>query len=515
MLVIRLRKRDFAFHWLVAVLGTLAAWSLTLVSYSFLPAEITLLKWQLPDYLITSGLIFDQITWIYMLATMTLLLSALLTSAARSGDPDLPRPAWDVLSAALLFTAVLLLAIASGDILFLLITWTIISLFEIALWLVHLDGQPKNERLGFDFALRFVSLGCLIWALVLSLSRDLALDINSLGKEITPVLILGVALRLGIFPPFRNPTETIALPNITESVLRLSIFAPGLTLLTRVSGNAIEPSLRTLFFVLACIAALYAGFNWMSGPEDRTNLSSWSIGAGAFCLTAAASAQPVASMAWGITLLLAGGFIFHFKVRPVWLRPALFICILALTSLPLTPTSAGALSYDPIRWFVPILLLSQSLLVSGFLLSGIQPGPILVGPERWVWALYVLGLAVLPASLYFLAWFGFENFSTAPGSRLGIDKISRLLPGFFVVSISILGIYLVRNRSATVARAALILKTIFGFHWVYQISRQLIRPVMGIFIIANRMLEGQAGILWAFLLLVLFISLVTESLVGG
>jgi hypothetical protein len=441
-----------------------------------------------------------------------------------------------------LFTAASLLAIAAGNILTLLITWTVVHLFEITLWLLHLDGQNENERLGIDFALRFVSLGCLIWAMVVSLSRDLPLEVSSLGKDITSILILGIALRLGIFPPFRVSTEKVTLPNISESVLRLIVLAPGLTLLTRVSGIGIDPTIATLFLILICLAALYAGFSWMSAPvhrsapinpsasanrgspadqsalagwtgsEERTNLPNWSIGWGALCLTAAIYTAPEASMAWGITLLLAGGFIYHFKVRPRRLRPILFVCVFALTSLPFTPTWPGTLMFTPIRWVVFFLLLSQSLLISGYLLFGMQAGPMFVGPERWVWALYIGGLAIIPISLYLLAWSG---LSGEPGVELEIDKIERIIPAALVVLISTFAIYLQRRQPAIIGSSALRLKAFFEFSWIYHLSKQLIRPFRGLFVIANNLLEGQAGILWAFLLLVLFISLVTKSLIGG
>jgi hypothetical protein len=59
------------------------------------------------------------------------------------------------------------------------------------------------------------------------------------------------------------------------------------------------------------------------------------------------------------------------------------------------------------------------------------------------------------------------------------------------------------------------LHTLLSLEWVYTLFWRAYRPLSRLADFTNRVLEGPAGILWALLILILLISLVTPARLGG
>jgi len=56
---------------------------------------------------------------------------------------------------------------------------------------------------------------------------------------------------------------------------------------------------------------------------------------------------------------------------------------------------------------------------------------------------------------------------------------------------------------------------LFSLEWLYRLVGAGLRMLRRVFSLASRLLESQAGILWAFLLLVLLLSLFSQGWLGG
>ena len=75
ILILRLIRPAFAYHWLVAVLGALLVWPMLLFANLSQPAVIRLALWEPHSIFPASpAFLMDQLSWSFSLALATLLL---------------------------------------------------------------------------------------------------------------------------------------------------------------------------------------------------------------------------------------------------------------------------------------------------------------------------------------------------------------------------------------------------------------------------------------------------------
>jgi hypothetical protein len=510
LLALRRLRPAFAYHWLVAVLTALAAWVGVLVSRAWLPRGLVWMTWEagLPAPL-ALRLQFDPTSWGYALALATLLLTTLLTSAARSSQTSQPRPPATVLASGLALTALCLLAAAAGDLVTLQLAWAGALLLEWLAWLPQVSSPAEARQFGVEAGLRLLSLLLLLGGSLSALLDPANPDGFGVPPAAAGLLIAAAGLRLGALPPHSPPTRRIAVPPALDPLLRLAPCAPALLLLSRLA-EAQQSQPAGLLLALILLASWRAGWILIAGRDEPLSRLEWIPAAGSLALAAAFYAQPEAAFAWGLTLLFLGGTFLQDALRPRWLRPLFWLAALSLASLAFTPTWAGAALYDN-PGIAPLLLLGgQGLLVAGWLIqtSAARAG---AGPERWLSALYAAGLALGPLMLFGVT---FSAFGAFPAGWLARVSLGNLLPGALAAGLTllILGLRsLIPRRFGSTAGG---LRALLGFEWLYQRLPALGKPLQSGLQFFNRILEGQAGMIWAFLLLVLFLTLISQSWAG-
>jgi len=133
ILIIRLLRPAFAYHWLVAMLGSLSAWILAWLIHPETPLNLPLANWQPRIFLpISPALLIDSKSWPFLIALTTLTLAAMTTDVARPVVSRSPRY-WFDLVAYLLLTSFSMLAVLSGNLLSLLLSWTLLACIQLAL----------------------------------------------------------------------------------------------------------------------------------------------------------------------------------------------------------------------------------------------------------------------------------------------------------------------------------------------------------------------------------------------
>ncbi len=508
-LSLRLVRPSFSYHWLVASVGALFSWLLLLLSNPVQPVSIRFAIWKPQAIFPASPLLFlDSIAWAFSLGIATLLLSAILVSVARSADPTSPRPSWQDLTGLCLTTAASLLAICAGNLLTLLLVWTLVDLIEFIAWLVKIEDGHASYRLTLAFVGRIISLIFLLWAIITADTNILRATITAVDPAITAYLMIACAIRLSILP--LNPTlyQKIHAPSAVITTMCLVPLASSLALLYRIAAAGVQTPWRELFTYLAAIMAIWGSLRWLTSRDAQSGLAGWITGFGALAIAAALHLQPDACQAFGIAMLLSGGFLLFFgetsfvQIRPNWLTPFSWIGALSLSALPWTPTWPTVQLYAfPIQPAVIFLFIAQACLLAGAIRHTLQSSQKSLGAERWVVALYVWGLALLALATAIVMWRIRPEHPTLAASW----------PSLASLLLACLFFWLTRRKILAPGWLSHAARGLSMVGWLLQMSGRLILSARVILKWSNDLLESQAGLLWSFLALVLLLTLFSQT----
>lgn len=509
MLVIRLYRPRFAYFWLVAAWGVLLSWPSVLLARLRLPLELPLMDWQPAElFPLSPVLLMDRISWPFALSLATLVLAVILTDVARAAEAD-----WRAWANSMTIAALGILAVLAGNPLTLLLAWAIIDLIELIILLGQVRQSRARNRVVVAFSARVAGILLVIWAGAVARASGSPLTFSSISPQISVYLLLAAGLRLGVLPLHMPFLQEVPLRRGLGTLLRLVPVAASLVMLVRSAAVGAPASLSPYLVFLAGLAALYGGLSWASANDELDGRPFWILGMAALSVAAAARAQPEASLAWGIALLLSGGLLFLSSARHRFLLPLSLLGLLGISALPFTPAWQGVRLYSPpFSPILPIFLIAQALLMIGYLRHALQPGHSLAGMERWTWVIYPWGLALLPLAHFVISWWG------QPGLVEGSQIFPSLISTWPALAILILaGLMVAWNLRAPLVplKAINSLRQFFSFNWLYSLLWNGYHTLGRVFAFINLIFEGEGGILWTLLLLTLLLSLLVQRSAGG
>jgi hypothetical protein len=227
-------------------------------------------------------------------------------------------------------------------------------------------------------------------------------------------------------------------------------------------------------------------------------------------MVGAVAAQPDSSLAWGMSALFAGGLLFLSSARDKKYMILLALGLISISGLPLTPAWQGSQIYagaDAIPLgYKFIWFFTQTVLICGYIRHAVRIIEPMTELERWVQVVYPSGLALLPIT--------FIGVMFIP-EHLGGIIVKGWWGSLVVIGLSIIAVISVRRlptMSKTLMntlRVGLSLDWAYRIiWWIYRISTRLISGI-------TQILEGEGGVLWAVLILVLLISFLVTSTGGG
>jgi len=492
-------RPQFAYHWPVALAGALLAWISVFVLRSRMPLSLPVLTWgQQGGLLATPGLILDAVSWQFALALAALMLAVILTDAGRYASAQ--HASWIV---GLLAGALGLLTVLSGDPVTLVLSWTALDLLVLLFLLWRVSDEGAREAAITAFAGAVLSSLALLAGIALGSGTDFA----ALGSGGALFALLAVGLRLG----GRVAGAKALLPPNVDRGLGVALYftqlAGPLVLLVRLGEAALPFSSLTLF-VLLFLAALYAALVWLRAEDELAGRPFWGLGVAALVGLAALHADPNAALALATAGIALGALLLLASARQRGLLPVFLLAFLALSTLPLSPTSPWAALYTPP--FSPLLLafaLPYALLLLGYLRQALGWQAPLSGVERWVGTAYHLGLAVL----LLVPW----------GAALlsGFISISSPLAYPFWLGLVLIGltgvVWLLDRRGLKLPPAwAALWDRISPHRWLGGLARWLYGLLARALDLPVTLLEGQAGVLWTFLLVALLFSLLGQFRAG-
>jgi hypothetical protein len=499
LLVLQFAVPTFRYTWLVATGGALLGW-ISVFLWKLAPQERSF-AWQ-PDLLFSQSLNFvgDEIAWIFALSLATMCLAIILTAVVRSNFPRSIN--W---IGTLILTSLGILAVTADNPLTLVLIWAAIDISELVAQMRVMEDPTLSERAVIAFASRAAGILVLLWAGMVSIANGQVLDFREAPPQVGLYLVLAAGLRIGVLP--------LHLPYSSESSLRRG-FGTGLRLISAAASlillaSSLASPLTPYMLILASLAAVYGGWMWLRAPDELNGRVFWLIGMGSLAVAASLRANPVGAAAWGCAIVLTGGALFLSSEPNKWLLRALFIGAWGISSLPFSLTASGWTSSLPTSWLTwlvwPLRIAAQAMLIAGFIRHSQRITSRTSNEDQPIWGknVYPAGIALLLLMNILLGLFGWS----------GALQIGNLFAGA-LASVLALGLLSLtpRLRILNPVRAHWVRPVNSSWiDWGYQALAGLYRQLRRVSDVIANVLEGESGIMWTLLFLVLFISLFTRG----
>ena len=539
MLTIHLLRREAKSLWLLAMLGALLAWPAVYLMGRNIPEKIGTLIWQpISLFPLSPVLLVDSTSWIFALVLATQLLAVMLTSVARFGGKSQPiqdnsptddkkesspsslpiasqSKSWQAWAGNLALTSLGLVAVLAGNLLTLLLAWAALDIVEMIILMGQVSTSDLRGKVVITFSTRIAGMAVLFAAGIIIWNQGGLLEFNSISPQASLFLVLAAGLRLGILPIHVPFIQELPMRIGLGTILRLVPVSACLILLVRCAEVGIQGTIGLVMLGLTALAGLAGGVSWLRAQDELAGRPYWILTTAALSMAAAIQAQPTAALAWSLAAMLPGALIFLSSVKRRALVPIIIAGALCLTGLPFTPIWAGTSVFQPTT--VPsdiagkvftllvglILVTVHAYLLAGYLIHGLR-GVMIPNDiprqqvERWVWLLYIPGLITLPI---LHAWLGWMIHPDARQATLIMWAEGASALGLAAA------IWFFTSRPAHLAGSSSHKKLMLSAE---HISRPLYKPLLLLFrlfsqvtrVISN-LLEGEAGILWALVLLVL------------
>lgn len=517
IVILRQYRPGIGYAWLAAVIGGILS-----------AAAAAFLRWRLPTTLEVGWLRafgelssppsfrMDYISWPYTLSLAVLALAFVLTDAARLETEARPFN-W---AGGLAITGLGILAVMAANPVTLVVAWTAVDLVELLMILSTPTGQRMGGQVVRAFMVRVSGTLLVVLSTLLAASRAIPFDLAEIPQPLAIYMLLAAGLRLGVLPLNVPYTREVYAWRGLGNIMRLIGPASSLVVLGRMPTQVVPPGWQGLLLGLSALAAIYGAGVWLTTRDELNGRPFWSTSLAALGVASVISGSPQSSVAWGCALILTGSVLFFYSARRRQIAFLPLLAVLGITGLPFTPASAGwqGISGSSANLFTPLFFLAVIFLIWGYFRHLMRPREELYRMERWVHAVYPVGLGLLILAQWAIGIRGWPGSFTA--GVWGMSIGAALLAG--------LGLILFRNYQQRLVsdapserwlgvfarRLGHFLNAILSLNWLYSLINGLYRLVQNIIQLLTAMFEGDGGVLWSLVMLALLVSLITTSGAG-
>jgi hypothetical protein len=505
MVILRLVRPSFGYHWLIAAGGALLTWILLLLSGMNLPDSLELSSWGLGTFIPNSFLLsVDRTSWPFIVGLGTLLLAAFLTDVVRATELG-----WENWASSLLVTACGLLSVLSGNLLTFILTWTAFDIVALVILLVQNNSSQSRRRAVMIFFLHLLGTTCLFLAGVISITENADLLFEGASPSAIILVVLAAGFRLGFFPGNLLTLDKEVSRRSFGTVLRLASMTIVLVFLSRaalaIDNGQLSGTFWLLLLIFIGLISLLSGAAWILVKNELDGRQAWITGMSAIVIAATLRAQSGASLAWSLATLFSGGLLFLASVRSRFSRWIVLLGLVGISAIPYTIAWNGlSLFAPPFVLSLVLYLFALILLIWGYARHASQVKAYPDGIERWIKVVYPLGLILVLITQLGLGWFIRPEVEEVP--------LVGWILGPLISAFAFLGFFW-QLRGGSVPKIVVnILNSILSLNWIYYLIKSIYLLLSRFINFITKVLEGEGGFLWALLWIVLFLAILIISL---
>jgi len=488
--------------WFLALIVGAAVWILLILSFPATPKVIPLINWESGNMYSTSpALLLDEHSWSFGVAISTLLMGVLLTDVARVDDID--PSAW---AASMAITGAGLVAIFSGNPLTLLFAWAIIDMAETTTLLRQIFASVDREYVIVSLSMKVLGILLVIAAIISSGRFSENLTFENIPIEVGGYLILAAGFRLGVLPMRQPLRKEAPIRRGFGTILSLVPVSASLILLTRVAEIGSPPGWEPYILGITALAGFYGAFSWLGAKNELDGRQFWILGMAALSVASAARGNLDASKMWGLSLLFSGGLLFLYSTRNKWLSAFPLLGWIGITALPFSPTWRGlGLYVGWSSWIAGVFILIQTLMILGYVRHVFRTFSIQDEAERWGWVIYPLGLGIITLTHFWLSVF-LGKVSPPAGPIMSTLWWGGTYALWFAALLWVLS----RNHQTLIPQITGSFSKIFSFEWLFRAFWWTYKSLSFLIAQAALVLEGEGGVLWAVLVLILLMTAIIQ-----
>ena len=480
-------QRGFRSSWLLAVSASALAFMSLLFLRLRLPLSLSFSAWWAGEGLVSSiTFLLDEISWQIAFIAAGLVLALFMMEV--EGAMSAPWLNWAV---NLALATASLFALLSGDLLTFAFFWTLVDLVA-SFAVFRFTPKPEERRAALSVLPANISASFLLLIAWVVMSSS-----NHFGSFL---MLVSAALRLGVF----SSQRVSGFDSIQLRYLRTLPMASVLALLSRpITLDGIWLiGLLVALLLLAVFIVLQSNQREVPGGGNPT----LERGFAALALMAAAIGQPTIALAFGLITLVVGSLLVLAKSSGRWRGPLVVAFLLSLSALPYTVISPDS-NFSLISLvFLPI----HAALISGWSRSALGEMPDMPVGEPWMRVIRALGLVLIPVILALLP-LGIAPKSLTPTEAIWWPAIAVIAMAaiFFVASRG-------DSRQDRISRSLITaVEPVASLRWLHTSIDWMLTALGWVLRMTNRVLEGQAGVLWALLLITLLLSVASQYAFGG
>ncbi|MEI7987628.1 MAG: hypothetical protein WCI88_01205 [Chloroflexota bacterium] len=529
----------FRYSWFVAIFGTLLAWFLLLITTLRLPLVIPV-PFSSSDriFINTSLLVVDEISWFYAAALLTLLLAVLTTDIIRTQDT---HPA--IWAGEMMITAAGMLAVFAADPPTMVMGWAVLGVLETIILFTSSQSEESRKRIILSFT--FHALGIFLAILGIANYQISGVDLGmmDLYPGINLYILAAAALRLGIYPLYNPTLQDESLKRRSNTMIRSVSAAASFVVLARLAQTSLPDEIKPLLLACFAIIALIGTIKWANAADEIDGQPYLILGITSFCYAAVILSQPWACVAWSLALFLSAGLLFLSPNRQKhWYWLPLLGTVL-FSGLPFSPLWGGLriyqksfLSIYPQMGIKAVLFGSYALFLvaHAFILAGFVRHALTRYPESekailWAKGINLAGILILPVTqIAFGIWIGLKYARAnlwLGALTVCLATLIFLTPFFRLLYTELASRWKLRfpgsvetetplQQESIFARFSKILhwiRQLFSLKWLYSFFNKVFSFIERIFLLANRALEGEGGIMWSILIFMFLLAVIFRS----
>jgi hypothetical protein len=501
--------------WLIAAITALLVWGGGLFSRSRIPDSLNLGTVTSPfnfSFQITFTL--DKVSWPLSWAVAALIFAWVYISITNLTSEPVAYFNWWAWPAGLSLGALGIAGVLSGNLYTMIFTWAAADLFFLAIFLFR---DPFSKEMLYSFGLRMLGLFITIGAIFFK-PGGLPLNFPLVNVTVNTIVLIGALTRLislGISPRLaRRVDQSKEIIFVTDLVL----IATCLSVITRTGTFGISQNLAPTITKLAGIAAVLGSFLFaimVNHPARKIYLYLCLI---AFAISAVLVQGAEASMAWCLVAILPASLLFLHQKSIRDFNILFILSAIGFTALPFTPAWHGiwifpdfaAIPGQGTGWVA--YLIAQSLMITGIILTIIQPRQPIDEAERWSRIVYVIGLSFLPLTQFLILLIGQPGLLN---DFQGFPELTYFWINIPAILLSVLLAFLIfRYRNITMALDQTI-NRITPFVWMNGLFTQILALGQRSVHFIDQILEGEGGIIWTILFLLLLLAFIVQLGSGG